>query len=517
MTMRDAHFGISRRAFLGRSALVTGGAALSLTALGRLVARSARAAAGRDLHGVGYGPLAPVKPSNAGDIAAAGFPELAVFPIVALPHGFHYRAFSIIGGTLADGHPVPVNHDGMAALAHPSDPGVIRLIRNQEDRAAPGQGSVGGPAERRYDPLGGGGNVTLDYDERRHRFVQDYISLNGTIVNCAGGIGVGFGSWLTCEETTAGVPPWGQPHGYVFEVPLNIDPGQLPKAEPIKAMGRFSHEAVAVDQETGIVYLTEDAGSGVGSGFYRFLPNDPSKLLAGGTLQMLGVVGHPQADLREGQTAGGKLRVQWFNIEDPDPVSPGNSSATRTFNQGFAEGGAKFNRLEGCWFSGGHIFFVSTSGGDAKNGDVNSDGFAEGYGQVWRFGPDDDGGELELIFESPGVDVLDSPDNLTVTPRGGLILCEDDAGSQDGDTHPLAPGITDVNRLIGISLDGEAFEFAVNRLNDSELAGACFSPSGRMLFVNIFGNGSPGSGMTLDDAGHRWPLERGPAVSRALV
>jgi secreted PhoX family phosphatase len=118
--MRDAHFGISRRAFLGRSALVTGGAALSLTALGRLVARSARAAAGRDLHGVGYGPLAPVKPSNAGDIAAAGFPELAVFPIVALPHGFHYRAFSIIGGTLADGHPVPVNHDGMAVFAHPA-------------------------------------------------------------------------------------------------------------------------------------------------------------------------------------------------------------------------------------------------------------------------------------------------------------------------------------------------------------------------------------------------------------
>ena len=83
-------------------------------------------------------------------------------------------------------------------------------------------------------------------------------------------------------------------------------------------------------------------------------------------------------------------------------------------------------------------------------------------------------------------DVLDSPDNLVVTPRGGILLCEDDASSNDGDTHPLAPGITDVNRLIGLIMAGSAFEFA----------GACFSPDGRTLFVNIFGDGSPGSGMT---------------------
>lgn len=508
MVTRDAHPGLSRRAFLGRSALVTGGTVLSLTALGRLSARSALADGGRELHGDGYGPLLPRTPSNAGDIAAAGFPQLAEFAILALPRSFEYRAFSIIGGTLSDGNPVPNNHDGMAAFEHPGHRGIVRLIRNQEDRAAPGLGSVGGPAETRYDPLGGGGNVTLDYDERRNRLVQDFISLNGTIVNCAGGVGFGSHRWLSCEETTDGVPPWGQPHGYVFEVPLNVGPGELQKPQPIRGMGRFAHEALAVDQRTGIVYLTEDAGSGVGSGFYRFLPTKRRELLAGGRLQMLGIARHPQADLREGQSVGKTLRARWFDIGEPDPASPGNSSPTRTFTQGFAPGGAKFNRLEGCWFDDGHVFFVSTSGGDAKNGDVNSDGFREGYGQVWRYEPDDhDGGEVELIFESPGVDVLDSPDNLTVTPRGGLILCEDDAGSGDGDTHPLAPGITDVNRVIGISRHGEAFELAVNRLNDAEFAGACFSPSGQTLFVNIFGTGTPGSGMTLAITG---PWSAGP-------
>jgi secreted PhoX family phosphatase len=502
MTMTpDVHPGLSRRVFLGRSALVAGGTVLSLTALGRLSARSARAASGRHMRGGGYGPLVEMKPSNPDHIRAAGFPDLADFPILALPRGFEYRAFSIIGGKLSDGNTVPVNHDGMAAFPHSSTRGIVRLIRNQEDRAAPGAGSVGGPAATKYDASGGGGNVTLDYDERRQRLVQDYISLNGTIVNCAGGIGFGFGAWLTCEETVEGLPRWGQPHGYVFEVPLNVEPGELRRPEPIKAMGRFAHEALAVDQNTGVVYLTEDAGSGFGSGLYRFLPKRRRDLLDGGRLQMLGIARHPQADLREGQRVGQELRVRWFDIIVPDPADPGQHSPTSTFNQGFGAGGAKFNRLEGCWFDSGHVFFVSTSGGDAKNGDVNSDGFREGYGQVWRFKPDgdrdDDGGELELTFESPGVDVLDSPDNLTVTPRGGLILCEDDAGSNDGDGHPLAPGITDVNRLIGISRDGEAFELAINRLNDSELAGACFSPSGDTLFANIFGTGAAGTGMTV--------------------
>ncbi len=134
---RDAVNGVTRRLFLGRSGLATCGAVLSLSALDRLGARSALAASGRDLRGLGYGPLAPVAPSNPEDIVAAGFPILATFPILALPHGFQYRAFSIIGGILSDGDPVPVNHDGMAAFAHPTDPAVVRLIRNQEDRGRP--------------------------------------------------------------------------------------------------------------------------------------------------------------------------------------------------------------------------------------------------------------------------------------------------------------------------------------------------------------------------------------------
>ena len=230
---------------------------------------------------------------------------------------------------------------------------------------------------------------------------------------------------------------------------------------------------------------------------------------------MLGVRGRPQADLRENQVAGRELPVTWFEIEDVNPAAAANSEPSSVYAQGFGQGGAKFNRLEGCWWDGNHsIYFASTSGGDVKNGDINSDGFAEGYGQIWRYRAYRGGGDLTLVYESDGAEALDSPDNLCVTPRGGLILCEDDASS-DSDLNRHAPGIEDVNRLVGFDRRGGVFEFAVNRLNGAELAGATFSPDGDTLFVNIFGDSSGGvdpytgaEGMTIAIRGpwHKGPL-----------
>ena len=228
---------------------------------------------------------------------------------------------------------------------------------------------------------------------------------------------------------------------------------------------------------------------------------------------MLKIAGAPQVDLREDQTRGARLPVEWVRIEEPDPELTSVADPRGTFNQGWEKGGAKFNRLEGCWEDDGTIFFVSTSGGDVKNGDVNTDGYEEGFGQVWAYRPGTDAAERWCSSTShpPGLS-CDSPDNLTVTPRGGLIACEDDASSAYVDTHPLAPGIENVNRLIGITRAGEAFELAVNVLNGSELAGACFSPSGRTLFFNLFGRArfdeDPVEGMTCAVTGpwHRGPL-----------
>ncbi len=229
-------------------------------------------------------------------------------------------------------------------------------------------------------------------------------------------------------------------------------------AVPLKAMGRFVHEAVAVDPATGIVYETEDRNPG---GFYRFVPNFPNHLAAGGRLQMLAIKGQPNYDTRTGQRVGRPLGVEWVDIADPDPVGTSSANAQTVAAQGFGLGAARFARPEGAWYGRGSIFFTTTSGGDL------------GRGQVWEYSPHGNtDGQLTLLFESPGAPVLDNPDNVCVSPRGGIILCED--GGADA-----------IEMLRGVTPQGHIFDFAKNVLNNSEFAGATFSPDGQTLFVNI--------------------------------
>jgi uncharacterized protein len=474
---------LDRRSFLAGSAVAAGGA----FTLGSGLFQTLTAAAGasppdrgdRGRPGrAGYGPLSRVADQNADEI-------------LALPEGFTYVTFSKIGDLMSDSTPVPRAHDGMAAFR--ARRGQTLLIRNHEVRTPPGTvpGSVQGPAELRYDPLGVGGTTSVLFDTRRGELEREWVSFSGSIVNCAGGIAFHESGWITSEETVSGpLQGFAMKHGYNFLVPASTD-GPV-AAEPLTAMGRFAHEAIAVDPRTGYVYETEDSGND--SGFYRFRPVDKRDLTRGGTLEMLAIDGQDDYSAITGQTVGASLPVRWVTIDVPDPDLEADPSAEVAL-EGTSKGAAIFNRLEGIWYDRDTrgFFFNSTSGGDA------------GYGQVWHYAPRTE--ELTLFFESPGGSVLDSPDNLLVTPRGGILLCEDDASGADDDTHPLAPGITDVNRLIGLSRSGEAFEFAVNVLNDAEFAGATFSPDGDVLFVNIFGDGDlAGSGMTCAITG---PWRRG--------
>ena len=493
--------GLDRRSFLKAGSATL----LATTGLQAISTRMAEAAPGRRVGPrnarADYGPLSPAVAVNTRD------------RWLSLPAGFSYSVFGKTGAPMSDGRRSPRAHDGMGAFTSAS--GAVTLIRNQEvrfSREAPftqGEFVIEAP-EGSYDRTAGGGTTTLRFDPRQFRtrsggLTQHFVSLTGTVVNCAGGIAPGGNGWLTCEEIVqdeaqAGAAPGSvqrteRRHGYVFHTPLRVVPGRPASSQPLVAMGRFAHEAATVDDRTGIVYQTEDAGSGRGSGFYRFVPTDRADLAKGGVLQVLGIAGRPASDLREGQRQGRPLPVTWITITQPDPAG---EAPNAVFEEGFAKGAAKFNRLEGCWDGAGSIFFASTSGGDAKNGDVNSDGFEEGYGQIWEYVPRGrSGGQLVLLYESPDGDVLDSPDNLVVSPRGGLVLCEDDSSSANlNQTDESEFFGEDKNRLIGLTLQGTAFPVAENIVNDSELAGACWSADGRFLFVNVYGYDEEGSGGT---------------------
>jgi hypothetical protein len=423
--------GVNRRAFLRAGAVLGGtwaaGPFKALEALAQSVELTGQTLAAPAAGNGGYGPL-----------RSAG-------PHLALPEGFHYVKFGEEGQPMANGRPTPPAHDGMAAFAGPR--GTVRLVRNHEVSGRPG--AFGGGA---YDARAGGGTVTLVFDPTAGRLLLSHPSLTGTVHNCAGGP-TPWGTWISCEETTVGTDDgFERPHGYCFEVPAGA--ASPVQAVPLKAMGRFIHEAACVDPANGAVFLTEDRET---AGFYRFLPKVRRTLAAGGRLQMLAVAGRPGYDTRTGQHRNRNLPVAWVDIADPDPHDAG-SNPLAVFQQGRAQGGALFGRLEGCFWHRGRALVVSTTGGDA------------GVGQVWQYRPDPGGGSLSLLFESVSAGALEQPDNVTATPRGGLILCENGSGT---------------NHLRGLTPGGQIFDFARNAFSKGEFAGATFSPDGKVLFVNV--------------------------------
>jgi secreted PhoX family phosphatase len=314
---------IERRQFL-RGTVLTAGAVAAMPAFrglellglhGRLTAQPGSGS---------YGPLRPTADLRDG------------VKRIALPRGFKYRSFSHAGELMSDGNLVPLAHDGMAVFNMPD--GRFRLVRNHEDRNTPSNGStaVDGNA---YDARGGGGTTTLVVNPFTRELERDFISLCGTIVNCAGGV-TPWKSWVTCEETNAGTPQgWSAQHGYCFDVPASANTS-VP-AIPVPAMGRFSHEAVAVDPATGIVYQTEDAGD---SGFYRFIPNTPGVLVNGGILEMLKVRNVTNYDTRTGQAVGVPLPVEWVPIANPDPPGQGSNAV---YDQGWARRSSRGSRAAG--------------------------------------------------------------------------------------------------------------------------------------------------------------------------
>lgn len=426
---------MDRRSFLRGAA--TAAASVPLTAF--VTHATAKPGSNGRKGDAGYGPLVDALDETTG------------LPLLQLPEGFRYLSFGWTGDMLSNGRPTPGGHDGMAAFHAGGHR--VRLVRNHElGRGTPFSGV-------QYDAAVAGGTTSLDFDGSEGRFLDAHDSLSGTSRNCAGGP-TPWGSWLTCEETTEFTT---KPHGYVFEVPADGfgDP------TPLRDMGRFSHEAVAVDPKTGYVYETEDAG--LRSGFYRFVPHVPEQLGYGGLLYMLKVQGEPNLNLGAGYEHGTRFRVEWVRIDTPDSVSP-TMPGNFVWAQGQAKGAATFARLEGCWYGNDRkIYIVSTNGGGARQG------------QVWEYDPKKE--LLTLVFESPSADVLNAPDNITVSPRGGLVLCEDGGGEEF---------------MHGLTVDGEIFRFAKNNVTlngerngikgdftGSEWAGACYSPDGRWLFANV--------------------------------
>jgi secreted PhoX family phosphatase len=400
--------------------------------------------------------------------------DTAMNPVIEkwleLPERFNAKIISTWGDKMSDGFFVPGRADGMAAFLVK---GKIVLIRNHENSPTPTKYSPYGEDMALFGKVnkgnvfdygfgktpGLGGTTTLIYNEERQIVEEQFLSLTGTYRNCAGGP-TPWNSWITCEEDTAPKSAVAETfHGYNFEIPATNK--KLLTPVPLKEMGRFNHEAVCVDPSTGIVYQTEDAHDGL---IYRFLPKTPGKLNKGGVLQALAIRGQKSFDTRNWTSdlikVGDSLDVEWITLTNVDP------DVDDLRLRGHAQGAALFARGEGMWFGNKEVYFACTNGGKKKSGQVFK------YIPSAKEGSNDENitsGKLVLFAEPNDTAILKYCDNLTVSPWGDVILVEDTSDAY----------------IRGITPEGKIYDIGRNIGSTSELAGVCFSPSGKTLFVNI--------------------------------
>lgn len=455
--------GLSRRAVLAQSA--TGvGIALAGSYVGLFGAEEASA------KGPGSGKGQSGKPQKPGP-HDVGYGPLIDDPkgLLALPAGFSYTIVAQSGVTKLDsGEPTPSDPDGTACFVRHRGNGSVLIANHEIDGEEPYP--VPHVAGLVYDPAAPGGTTTIEVDGDGNR-VREYVSLAGTSTNCAGGRSP-WDTWLTCEETEE-QDGQTKPHGYVFEVdPYDMDANRDPK--PIKALGRFSHEALVIDPDTGVIYETEDASRPNGL-LYRWTPPQDALPLGRGVLRGLAddagglqalnastLSGAHVPDLSVATEPGTTFKAEWVTVPDRDA---GSVSTRKQFADAQI---TRSRKLEGMWWGDGGAYFVCSY---ARFDDGSA---AQHDGQIWFIDPLAQTLELKLHFAYTPDDEdndPDGPDNITVSAYSGLIIAEDGEGKQ---------------HLIGATPSGETFFFARNDdPESSEFTGPTFSRNKQILFANI--------------------------------
>lgn len=172
---------------------------------------------------------------------------------------------------------------------------------------------------------------------------------------------------------------------------------------PLPALGMFSHEAVAIDSERRVFYMTEDMPDGR---FYRWVPTasdwPESAVRANmnqGLLQVLKVEG----DLTNALNS--PVRFSWVNAANPNaPQTENRLPETAVFDGG-----------EGVWYQNDRVFFAT-----------------KGDNRLWMLNTTVQ--TIEVVYDMATAtapnNILSGVDNITMTPFGEVLVAEDGGDMQ---------------------------------------------------------------------------------------